>query len=299
MNMIEKIDITDFRGVKSCESPLKLSDLTVIVGRNNSGKSSVLEAIHCLRIGQDPLFGFSKVNLVKNLHSNKNLAHRYSGEAELKYEFEGQNGSTKVQNNISHQATVNDFNGNTILYPSGDKYVDRAYGNLKSVREGIEKDGAHIRVVDFLNQSIGDHYTEIYLETLEARKKPENTNPYWVDIKDLGSGLINTIPVFLTIEYHKPEIFLWDDFGTSLHPGLLLRVLEWLSESGSQIVLSTHSIDVLSSLLEVSPQNASVIQLSKSEDDILRHTTLDLEDLELTMENAGHDPRYLAEAMEI
>lgn len=297
--MVESIDISDFRGIRECKSPLELSEFTVLVGRNNSGKSSVLEALYCLHPGSDDLFGYRRHNFVTRLHSRKRLAHRYSGNATLEYTHAGSEGLTKVGSAISQRPGVSDFDGDTILYPSTDQHIDRAYDKLQQQRAGIEEDEAHIRVAEFLNQSIGDDYTEIYLETLEARKSPEDANPYWVDIKDLGSGLVKTIPIFLAIEHFEPSMFLWDDMGTSLHPGLLKRVIEWLSESDTQIVTATHSIDVLSSLLEVRPYDTSVLQLSKSADDVLDHTKIDLKELELMMDTAGHDPRYLAEAMEI
>lgn len=298
--MIEQIDITEFRGIKECESPLELSDFTVLVGRNNSGKSAVLEALHLLRQGKDPLFRSSKPNLVKHLlHSGKNLSYRYDGEATLNYLAEEGSGRTMAGANVSDDERPAGFNNTSILYPSGDQYTDRAYDTLQSNREKIEKDEAHVRVAKFLNQCIGDEYTEIYLETLEARKKPSDASPYWVDIKDLGHGLVQTIPIILSIEGFDPDLFLWDDMGTSLHPSLMNEVMEWLSERDLQIVAATHSIDVLSSLLDVKPEDASILQLSKTEDDVLHHSRLELDELELVMENAGHDPRYLTEQLEL
>lgn len=297
--MLDSIDIREFRGIRKCDSPLDLSEFTVIVGRNNSGKSSVLEAISCIRKGSNPLFGMMHSNFIQNLHSGKSLAYRYSGSAELRFSYEGEPGVTSVSENIKSNQRPSGLSANAILFPSSDTYIDRAYSQLQQRRADIEKEDGNIRVVEFLNESIGDRYTEVYLETLEVRKQPEDGNAYWVDILDLGSGLVQTIPIIMSIDHYKPERFLWDDMGTSLHPGLLKRVIEWLSDSEPQIVISTHSIDVLSALLEVRPEGASILQLSKTEDDVLHHTHLDIEELELMMENAGHDPRFLAEQMEI
>lgn len=63
--MLQSIDISEFRGVRECETPLELSDFTVLIGRNNSGKSTVLEALHVLKEGGGLLFGYGPVDLVK------------------------------------------------------------------------------------------------------------------------------------------------------------------------------------------------------------------------------------------
>jgi predicted ATP-dependent endonuclease of OLD family len=39
------MDIKEFRGIECCKTPLSLSNFTVLVGRNNSGKSSILESL--------------------------------------------------------------------------------------------------------------------------------------------------------------------------------------------------------------------------------------------------------------
>ena len=45
---ISKIDIKEFRGIKSCNTSIKLSKFNVLIGKNNSGKSSLLEALYLL-----------------------------------------------------------------------------------------------------------------------------------------------------------------------------------------------------------------------------------------------------------
>ena len=66
-----------------------------------------------------------------------------------------------------------------------------------------------------------------------------------------------------------------------------------------QVIISTHSIDVLSELIDVRPKDATVLQLLKTDEDILRYTKLNLDDLEVIMEKAQHDPRFLTDALQI
>lgn len=168
------------------------------------------------------------------------------------------------------------------------------------MREDIEKEGIHIKVAEFLNQSINDEYTEIYLETLEMRKQPPDGSQFYVDVEDLGDGILRAIPVYLMVEALEPELFLWDDIDTSLHPGLTRDLIEWLAEKDTQFVGATHSIDVLSALIDIQPEtDVSIVQLSKTGDDVLKHKKLDLDELELMMENAGHDPRFMTDELEL
>ncbi|MHC1636397.1 MAG: hypothetical protein ACXQTS_07285 [Candidatus Methanospirareceae archaeon] len=92
---------------------------------------------------------------------------------------------------------------------------------------------------------------------------------------------------------------LWDDFEISAHPSLIRILIEWLSEKDFQVIISTHSIDVLSELIDVRPKDAIVLQLFKTEDDVLHHTKLGLDNLEVMMEDTQHDPRLLTEALQI
>jgi hypothetical protein len=62
--------------------------------------------------------------------------------------------------------------------------------------------------------------------------------------------------------------------------------------------MSTHSIDVLTSLLEVRPKDAKVIQLKKTNDDILLHEDLTIEQLEDVIETS-QDPRRLVDSLKL
>ena len=96
MALISELDVREFRGIRQCAKPIKFSNFTVLIGRNNSGKSSVLEALSLLPYPFDhPLrhIGMSKVQLLNFLHQNpvdnkvSNLLYRYSGSAEIDYTY--------------------------------------------------------------------------------------------------------------------------------------------------------------------------------------------------------------------
>jgi hypothetical protein len=62
--------------------------------------------------------------------------------------------------------------------------------------------------------------------------------------------------------------------------------------------MTTHSIDVLTSLLEVRPKDAKVIQLKKTNDDILLHEDLTIGQLEDVIETS-QDPRRLVDSLKL
>jgi predicted ATP-dependent endonuclease of OLD family len=45
MSFVTQLDIKEFRGIKRCEEPLRFSKFNVLLGRNNSGKSAVLQSL--------------------------------------------------------------------------------------------------------------------------------------------------------------------------------------------------------------------------------------------------------------
>lgn len=56
--IIDKLDISEFRGIKKCEEELEFSKFTILIGQNNSGKTAILEAIYLMqeKTGVDPFF---------------------------------------------------------------------------------------------------------------------------------------------------------------------------------------------------------------------------------------------------
>jgi len=98
------------------------------------------------------------------------------------------------------------------------------------------------------------------------------------------------------VEVLKPELVLWDDFEVFAHPSLIKSLLKWLAEGDWQVVLTTHSIDVLYELLDVKPGDLSVLQLAKTDDDVLIYEKLTFDDLE-DLFLANQDPRLLSDLL--
>ena len=153
---------------------------------------------------------------------------------------------------------------------------------------------------ELVNNCVDDKYTEIlFAPELSARKdRGEGISPLYVKVKDLGDGIEKVVLIALWLEALKPSLVLWDDFEGSAHPSLIKGLLEWLSKKPWQVIMSTHSIDVLTSLLDVRPKDTKVIQLKKTNDDILLHEDLTIEQLEDVIETS-QDPRKLVDSLKL
>ncbi|PMP97241.1 MAG: hypothetical protein C0167_01510, partial [Nitrososphaera sp.] len=85
---------------------------------------------------------------------------------------------------------------------------------------------------------------------------------------------------------------LWDDFESNTHPSLLGHILGWLSSRPAQVVIATHSIDVLYELAMGKVQEFTVLRLKKSAEDVVSAEVLREDDLAESFE-ANIDPRKI------
>ena len=165
----------------------------------------------------------------------------------------------------------------------------------------IVKSGAHARVVkELINKCIDDKYTEILMISppLRARKERADGQPLYINVKDLGDGVEKVAITTLWLDAINPALVLWDDFEGSAHPSLIKELLKWLSKKKWQVVLATHSIDVLNSLVEVGPKDTRIIQLKKTNEDILYHANFSLGELEDILDSS-QDPRMMIDTLKL
>ena len=87
---VSEMNIKEFRGIKKCNKPIKLSKFTVLIGKNNSGKSSILEALSLLPLpmGTAKPYYRSAMNVLGELHHDiSSMIYGYSGKAILAYKI--------------------------------------------------------------------------------------------------------------------------------------------------------------------------------------------------------------------
>ena len=319
---ISEIDVKEFRGIKRCKEPIRLSKFNVLIGKNNSGKSSILEALHLFpspNIESIYKKG-NKIDQITKLHSGcDGLVYGYSGNATMTYSFNKTSftieltstGETKVfidkvatgsKEYISKMLEIPEPNLKdiSIYIPNDTEIVNKYAKYVSSMENEIVKIGATKRVAEFVNRCIDEKYTEVLWkrEGLSCRKELPDGSLLYPKLNDLGDGIKRATIIMLLLEAHSPRIVLWDDFETASHPTLIRAQLEWLSKKDWQVVLATHSIDVLYQLLEleISPAELQILQMKKLNDDTLVHESLTIDELEDLM-NANADPRLLVGAL--
>ncbi|NOQ28989.1 MAG: AAA family ATPase [Methanosarcinales archaeon] len=325
---ISEIDVKEFRGIKRCKEPIKLSKFNVLIGKNNSGKSSLLEALYLFPLPRlhSTIYGgdSDRINQIGERHSGTDsLVYGYSGNAEMKCNVNEYPFTVEIMSNGTSNSSVNDeevaisnlqhvskilkisernIEDISIYIPNDTKTLDRYAEYVSSLENEIVKSGANKRVAEFVNQCIDEKYTEVLWtrEGLSCRKERPDGSPLYIKLDDLGDGIKRATIIMLLLEAHSPRVVLWDDFESASHPTLIRAQLEWLSKKDWQVVLATHSIDVLYQLLEleISPADIQILQMKKLKDDTLIHESLAIDELEDLM-NANADPRLLVGALGI
>jgi predicted ATP-dependent endonuclease of OLD family len=325
---IYKIDIDQFRGIKSCKEPIKFSKFTVLLGRNNSGKSSILEALSLLPDPNTPngITNESKIEILEKLHRSiallkfQPLLYRYAGKSSITYYFkeckpkiviEEYNASLiynneKVQSNFKNLSAFLGIKFNNkasmenlvIFIPNDATLFQSMESRMDELKELIMKKDYHIKVAKELNECVDDRYSDInFHKPIEIRKELSNTSMY-LYLNHLGQGAEKLVKIMALMEVLNPRLLLIDDFEVGFHPSMLRVFLNWLKKKEWQVVISTHSIDVLDKLVELEFMDTTVLLLRKSKDDILDYNILDYEKLKNCFD-ANSDPRLLPDILHL
>lgn len=324
---ISQVDIEEFRGIKKCQEPLRLSKFNVLLGRNNAGKSTVLGALSLLPLPwhAGPIGSLSRKDFLGELIGGpRSLVYAYSGKARVSYVINDSQWKIELEDtgaigfsidNVTSSDTVrqvassldvepNAENIQRLVFfiPNSTEFIKTLIRNVREDRywNFVVKQRAHLEAASQISECVDDKYTEIliYKDALCARKELPKGGPFYIKLEDLGDGVEKVAAVMLFVNTFTPDVILWDDFEASAHPSLMRMLLSWLNSRQWQVVLSTHSIDVLDRLLELKLKDAQIIQLKKTSDDILLHKELTMEELEDIMK-ANQDPRLLVDALQL
>ena len=310
MVFIESLRLNRFRGVRESES-IKFSKFTILIGRNNSGKTSVLEAISLLSDGlyynvfeRTPVINTYPHELIVKLHGSRSFTYNYVGIASVTYSVKGYeigflidskgnckslypNIPEKVRKLLLNVFNIEDSNElvhQVLFVPNDSVFLKELQKNIISKDNWFKvvDSNAHKTAIDVISGTVHDKFTEVIVQfdELSVRKEIPGRGPIYPRVYDLGDGIERVLTVILWLETFKPKIVLWDDIEVAAHPGLIESVLRWLSSRDWQVIISTHSFDVLDRLVAIRPKDASVIVLSKDSSDRLTCKVLELDEVE-------------------
>jgi len=236
VRIIEELTISEFREIRKLIKPIELGDFNVIIGRNNTGKSAILEALYLLSspftAHNDPIFGKPRFTVLADLHGgNTSLIYGYAGEATIIYRIckiqaisierielkLRTDGVLRVRFDIadigsSHYESflktlgIDPKRNMLCLYIPNDSDAYRKICKTilsEDIWSWIVKKGLHRKVInDLLITTIYDKFTEVIIERgkLKLRSEVEgDIGPLYIDIYSLGEGVKRAILTYLAI----------------------------------------------------------------------------------------------------
>lgn len=302
--MIQKIKFENFRCYKKTE--LLFKNITVIVGKNNAGKSTIIEALRLIAMAgkkskqaiytQPPIskiqipaneFGF-KIDVQKLKIDLRGVVYFYNNSnAKIVAEFDNKASIIIYLNREIAFACLHDENDNVIKYKSKAQKYDfdsldilPQIGLIKENEKKLSKEtiysdkDTYLSSRHFRNELLEykqDYYKDFKslaeetwhgLRIMDLSYKPSESDfinlfvedaSFTAEIGLMGSGLQMWLQIiwFIGRTRGKDTIIL-DEPDVYMHPDLQRKVLRLVKSRYPQIIIATHSIEIIS---EVEPKN--------------------------------------------
>lgn len=236
------------------------SGLTVIVGPNNSGKSTIYEAFRAMSQSEPPSFTEGRrnkaagdkveISISKTDDSSLLLRTTVNGGSETEHQL---NGLTKDQVRfltLPSRRTFNPFFGKSIY--DRETYINTS--NLQPVR-GSQLDNFSYRLFNIQKNpaAFNSELSKVLGLTPDWHIEQADSGQYYLKFTNNGSshnsdgtgeGLLSIFTIVDTLYDSSPDDLIFiDEPELSLHPSLQKKLLNLLLEYSAdrQIIISTHS----------------------------------------------------------
>ncbi|HTA27925.1 MAG TPA: AAA family ATPase [Bacteroidia bacterium] len=272
---VQALKIENFRGFTTMNSPLLFSkNINVIVGPNNSGKSTILRSIHYLQESNDSFYpnDISKskdeghirvvVNDAEHLKIPKNIdtnsftmyfGMKKDGNITLNMLTDGEDTNyIKFSNNepdnliypYTAKRKVTSFN------PSiSEQVTNSVTGNLstlpaktdRSINPGSETHKEYIQVCEDI---FGKDFFFTTMSSGEGKNVGIKVNNYEsITIDRMGEGVASILGLINILCGAKNKVFLIEEIENDIHPLALKSILKLIESKSStnQFFISTHS----------------------------------------------------------
>jgi len=279
---VNRIIIKGFKSIKELE--LELGDLTILIGPNSSGKSSILEAFTIIASDKIPLedtFLMSgedvSVSLKVSFDSSdvKHLKYRLLKELGIRKEPGGQreiavhfklhkeNGEVVMKRLPlkDEDELIIDFVRTRIYFVPESRMVGRAdlFRVLDSLGGLVIDFGRVGDVKKALSQSTSYEDVRLRIEGSDVVLELYDADVgLWVPFKNVGAGVKALIIPMLALSTAN-DVVVIDDFDLGMHTSLQVRsvgVLRDALERGVQVIMSTHSPAVFLGALKLHKEGA-------------------------------------------
>ena len=316
MSYYKELKILGFRGFsQECKIEFAIpnekegSGLTILVGENNSGKTSILETLRMLDIAKK---NSNTIVISEGRRNSKNsdsakivLITQEGKEIILSTNGDTPNAILKMDNDTQlkiyslkskREMLTFDFTSNNSLSReqineyslNRDSHSNREGENFWLRLKDIEKTNKKEEYSQLINEIIGKKLKWV----LEVNDAGQNYIKYKINEKEnhnsegIGDGIIN---VFFLIEKlfesKKGDLIVIDEPELSLHPSLQKNVLKKLLKVSKdrQIIISTHSPYFIDSKAIIN--GAKLIRIVKKEEGIECYSLNNVEIFKKSMEN--------------
>ena len=322
--MLEKLILRNYRGFKNHE--LALKDLTVIVGKNNAGKTTLVEALRLLSIvvrkyknssyrkppkwADLPIKEYGVAPSVKGIGINfQTIFHHYGSPPGNIMGVFSNNSSVSIYLNENEEiyAVIRDCNGKIIENRHRAKEADLPLVSIMPQVTPVQINermltsiyvqssmSSRLSSLHFRNQ-LNLLYEEFFVEFqqvvestwdgvrvdgLEGRDQlpsPESRLDLFIrnegfvgEIGLMGHGLQMWLQTMWFLTYsHASKTVILDEPDVYMHPDLQRRFIRFIKNRFPQIILTTHSIEIMS---EVDPNNILIVD--KDQDQSVFATSL-------------------------
>ena len=318
MILLQSLKIENFRGIREGEIA-GLTEVNILIGRNNSGKTTLIEAMHKFC---QPSSGSADI-LGRSASRYWELVRNDTGEQTLRYK----NLPTKL---VQASGEVLDaqlqYGCRRVrsLLDMSDKSISWIRGNPPEIADKVEEFRSKVtpyRSQDLLDQNVESRYwpellatrkdkqlvrilnTAFALQAESIQLVPPNRmmllfEDYGVPLRQLGDGAQSAIRTLIVLELMSNSLFLLEEPECHQHPGSLERfaaaVCRLAKEQQVQLVISTHSAECVRAFMKGAAgakSDAAVFHLSLT-DGKQESRRLDPETVE-TLQETGVDVRFL------
>lgn len=268
---VKSLRIKNIRGFK--EQVIKLSDnVTILVGPNNSGKSTIIKALYLLQNNKlnasDIRFGSVNGEVVLELEGKgiksylKGLPAAYSN-LEINYVIDKNSQiNTKIMGRGQGKyVNIDQREPNNYIYPFLSKRMSVEFSPLIDINEKSVNDGTLRNLpakIDYSSSPSNTNSQKYIHACKEIFGVPILTFPSQngkqagvvndekiIQLESMGDGTPNIVWLISTMFNCKDKLFLIEEIENYIHPSALKHILRLIEknieENGNQFVLTTHS----------------------------------------------------------